>query len=91
MLSLLLQILVSEEISEDDLKSKRSELRLYCDLLMQQVHSVKSSVTGENKQSPDIQVRMFLVVAVVFETKFMQSKIRLCYLCMLPYNRAAEK
>ena len=41
-------------ISEDDIKVKRSELRLYCDLLMQQVHSVKSSVT--DVQVPDSQV-----------------------------------
>lgn len=32
------------EVSPDLLKTKKSELRLYCDLLMQQVHSVKSSM-----------------------------------------------
>ena len=30
--------------SQDILKKKRSELRLYCDLLMQQVHTIKTSV-----------------------------------------------
>lgn len=42
----------------DTLKSKRSELRLYCDLLMQQVHLVKTSASGEGSQNgkttPDI-------------------------------------
>ncbi|KAK2178970.1 hypothetical protein NP493_521g01106 [Ridgeia piscesae] len=33
-----------DEIPVDELKSKKSELRLYCDLLMQQVYSVKSAV-----------------------------------------------
>lgn len=32
----------------DALKSKKSELRLYCDLLMQQVHVIKSSAQQEN-------------------------------------------
>lgn len=36
----------------DNLKSKRSELRLYCDLLMQQVHSVKGAAT---QTPPDIE------------------------------------
>lgn len=31
-----------DEVSPDIIKTKKSELRLYCDLLMQQVHSVKS-------------------------------------------------
>lgn len=32
----------------DNIKLKKSELRLYCDVLMQQVHTIKSSVTSEN-------------------------------------------
>ncbi|XP_044734461.1 pleckstrin homology domain-containing family A member 3-like [Chrysoperla carnea] len=32
----------------DALKSKKSELRLYCDLLMQQVHMVKTEANSEN-------------------------------------------
>lgn len=32
------------EMSPDILRTKKSELRLYCDLLMQQVHSVKSAI-----------------------------------------------
>lgn len=38
----------------DLLKTKKSELRLYCDLLMQQVHTVKSSAM--EKSPPDIDV-----------------------------------
>ncbi|XP_062576311.1 pleckstrin homology domain-containing family A member 8-like [Saccostrea cucullata] len=34
------------EVSPDIIKTKKSELRLYCDLLMQQVHSVKSVAQG---------------------------------------------
>ncbi|KAI9561371.1 hypothetical protein GHT06_012328 [Daphnia sinensis] len=37
---------------KNNLKSKRSELRLYCDLLMQQVHSVKHAAT---QAPPDIE------------------------------------
>lgn len=33
---------------------KKSELRLYCDLMMQQVHAVKSAANAEN--GPEIQV-----------------------------------
>ncbi|KAK6165279.1 hypothetical protein SNE40_022233 [Patella caerulea] len=38
----------SGELSPDIIKSKKSELRLYCDFLMQQVHSVKQIVKAEN-------------------------------------------
>lgn len=44
----------TDEIPGEELKSKKSELRLYCDLLMQQVHSVKSSV--QSTQTPDLEV-----------------------------------
>jgi len=45
-----------KELSEnnpDMLKTKKSELRLYCDLLMQQVHTLKTAVTQEN--GPEIE------------------------------------
>ena len=45
----------SEEFPEEQLKAKKSELRLYCDLLMQQVHSVKQAVSSKDDQ-PDIWV-----------------------------------
>ncbi|XP_050345213.1 pleckstrin homology domain-containing family A member 3-like [Nymphalis io] len=38
---------------EDSLTHKKSELHLYCDLLMQQVHAVKSAATSEG--GPQIQ------------------------------------
>lgn len=38
----------------NSLSHKRSELRLYCDLLMQQVHAVKSAATTEG--GPELQV-----------------------------------
>ena len=51
--------MISDEISEDELRAKKSELRLYCDLLMQQVHSVKQAVVDkEDKSSPDLEVCM---------------------------------
>ncbi|VDI78879.1 pleckstrin homology domain containing family A member 8, partial [Mytilus galloprovincialis] len=39
------------DVSPDILRTKKSELRLYCDLLMQQVHSVKSTI----QEKQDIQ------------------------------------
>ncbi|KAK4875094.1 hypothetical protein RN001_011516 [Aquatica leii] len=38
----------SSELNVDSLKSKKSELKLYCDLLMQQVHTVKTAANHEN-------------------------------------------
>ncbi|VVC92462.1 pleckstrin homology domain-containing family A member 3-like [Leptidea sinapis] len=38
---------------EDSLIDKKSELYLYCDLLMQQVHAVKSAASQEN--GPDVE------------------------------------
>ncbi|KAL0272864.1 UNVERIFIED_CONTAM: hypothetical protein PYX00_005686 [Menopon gallinae] len=38
----------SGDLYPHSLKSKRSELRLYCDLLMQQVHQLKMCATEEN-------------------------------------------
>lgn len=32
----------------DQLKTKKSELRLYCDLLMQQVHTLKTAISNED-------------------------------------------
>lgn len=43
------------EMSPDIVKTKKSELRLYCDLLMEQVHSVKQSISSTH-ETPDIQV-----------------------------------
>ncbi|XP_017775277.1 PREDICTED: pleckstrin homology domain-containing family A member 3-like isoform X2 [Nicrophorus vespilloides] len=36
------------QILPSALKSKKSELRVYCDLLMQQVHTVKMAINSEN-------------------------------------------
>ncbi|XP_044271062.1 pleckstrin homology domain-containing family A member 3-like isoform X1 [Tribolium madens] len=41
------------EPNTNALKKKKSELRLYCDLLMQQVHVIKNSTNGENR--PDVE------------------------------------
>lgn len=43
----------SVDVKSDSLKSKKSELRLYCDLLMQQVHMVKTSANCES--GPDLE------------------------------------
>ncbi|KAJ8974956.1 hypothetical protein NQ317_016478 [Molorchus minor] len=40
------------ESNPDALKTKKSELRLYCDLLMQQVHVVKTS--SQTESGPDV-------------------------------------
>ena len=41
---------MTSNVSPDLIKTKKSELRLYCDLLTQQVHSIKSGAT-ENSLS----------------------------------------
>uniref|UniRef100_T1J5J3 Pleckstrin homology domain-containing family A member 8 n=1 Tax=Strigamia maritima TaxID=126957 RepID=T1J5J3_STRMM len=41
------------EENPDALKSKKSEVRLYCDLLMQQVHTIKMAAT--QSETPDIE------------------------------------
>lgn len=46
------------ENKPDILKVKKSELRLYCDLLMQQVHTVKTEAIREG--GPEIKVRCLL-------------------------------
>ncbi|XP_045662170.1 pleckstrin homology domain-containing family A member 3 isoform X4 [Ursus americanus] len=49
-----------KEISEtsESLKTKMSELRLYCDLLMQQVHTIQEFVHhDENPSSPSIEMK----------------------------------
>lgn len=46
----------------DTVRAKKSELRLYCDLLMQQVHSVKQSITQKDSEKvwvPDFEVRFY--------------------------------
>ena len=46
---------LSESLATPDvIKTKKSELRLYCDLLMQQVHSMKEAATLPD--GPDIKV-----------------------------------
>ncbi|CAH0381968.1 unnamed protein product [Bemisia tabaci] len=37
----------SDSSSPDSLKAKKSELKLYCDLLMQQIHTIRKAATGE--------------------------------------------
>ncbi|XP_068897905.1 pleckstrin homology domain-containing family A member 3-like isoform X2 [Tenebrio molitor] len=41
------------EPNPDALKTKKSELRLYCDLLMQQVHVIKNAASGE--KGPEVE------------------------------------
>ena len=41
----------ADKSSYDVLKKKRSELRLYCDLLMQQIHTIKTSVKDQGANS----------------------------------------
>ncbi|XP_064408366.1 pleckstrin homology domain-containing family A member 3 isoform X3 [Latimeria chalumnae] len=42
--------------TKDSLKSKMSELRLYCDLLMQQVHTIQESTQpAQSEGTPDIE------------------------------------
>ncbi|GJQ69662.1 hypothetical protein Trydic_g18418 [Trypoxylus dichotomus] len=43
----------STETNPDTLKSKKSELRLYCDLLMQQVHVVKTAANAT--EGPEVE------------------------------------
>ncbi|XP_065342019.1 pleckstrin homology domain-containing family A member 3-like [Cloeon dipterum] len=44
---------MKESSSPDSMKHKKSELRLYCDLLMQQAHMVKESACKQNP--PDVE------------------------------------
>lgn len=41
----------------DQLKTKKSELRLYCDLLMQQVHTLKTAISNED--GPVVEVKNY--------------------------------
>lgn len=43
----------STSANPDMLKTKKSELRLYCDLLMQQVHTVKSAAMEKSPPDPE--------------------------------------
>ena len=36
-----------------ELKTKKSELRLYCDMIMQQVHSIRSAAAHKADATPD--------------------------------------
>ena len=58
----------------DILKTKRSELRLYCDLLMQQVHSVKDAAT--QMPQPDVDVNDYTFKCNV---QFNQCVTNTCY------------
>jgi hypothetical protein len=49
-----LKIVLPGEPNPDALKTKKSELRLYCDLLMQQVHVIKNAASGE--KGPEVEV-----------------------------------
>lgn len=53
-LYLYIHFFFTAETNPDALKTKKSELRLYCDLLMQQVHLVKTSATS--KDGPEVEV-----------------------------------
>jgi pleckstrin family protein A (phosphoinositide binding specific) protein 8 len=48
-----LKIVLPGEPNPDALKTKKSELRLYCDLLMQQVHVIKNAASGE--KGPEVE------------------------------------
>ena len=81
---LLKVFVISGEISVEELRSKKSELRLYCDLLMQQVASVKAAVT--QPEVPDTKVRefwkkidnFFLWSLVINAMKHFSLLMRLC-------------
>ena len=45
------------------MKQKKSELRIYCDLLMQQVHAIKEANTAD---PPDAEVCFYKGIATVF-------------------------
>ena len=64
-------LFVLGEVSPDLLRTKKSELRLYCDLLMQQVHSVKSSIQEEQ----DLQV-IYLFYMLITCSSFISMKSR---------------
>ena len=68
---------VTDEISEDELRGKKSELRLYCDLLMQQVHSVKQAINKEDKGSPDQEVCMCKLIPKVLFFPFIYRNMKL--------------
>lgn len=45
------------------MKTKRSELRLYCDLLMQQVHTIKTAATQSPPDVPKLDESTVLLGA----------------------------
>lgn len=53
------------EASPEALKSKKNELRLYCDLLMQQVHLVKTAASQED--GPDVEVDYLFYYFVIYQ------------------------
>lgn len=56
-----------EPLGSDELRAKQSELRVYRDLLMQQVTGVKTALTGP---SPDVTVSLCSCLCV----SYMQSE-----------------
>ncbi|XP_067686261.1 pleckstrin homology domain-containing family A member 8-like [Haliotis asinina] len=52
-----------DEVSPGSLRSKKSELRLYCDLLMQQVHSVKQAVKTDQTDTQKLDEATSLLTA----------------------------
>lgn len=61
-----------DEVSPDIIKTKKSELRLYCDLLMQQVHSVKS--VAQAGDPVDIEVCTHVLVYMYGVSIFVDYK-----------------
>ncbi|CAH2074241.1 unnamed protein product, partial [Iphiclides podalirius] len=48
---------------DNSLGHKKSELRLYCDLMMQQVHAIKSAASKENPETEKIEEASSLLTA----------------------------
>ena len=62
-----------------ELKTKRSELRLYCDMIMQQVHSIRSAANKSDAATPDldtdIEVRADKVTQSTLKFIFLSTKL----------------
>lgn len=55
-----------DEVSPDIIKTKKSELRLYCDLLMQQVHSVKSVAQAGDPVDIEVCTHVYMYGVSIF-------------------------
>ena len=62
----LLPVQNSTSASASALKSKKSELRLYCDLLMQQVHTVKTGATNDLQSSVEDESHLLTATCDTF-------------------------